>query len=80
MIWRTIYTLDGSCYPHQESQTNLLTDSFIMALRRFIARRGSPQEIYSDNGINFRGTEKELERSITDLDQDNIKWAGVGNV
>ena len=31
----------------------LTTDSFIDAFRRFIARRGQPQYIRSDNGKNF---------------------------
>ncbi|XP_077069937.1 uncharacterized protein LOC143722413 [Siphateles boraxobius] len=36
------------------------TDSFLMALRRFIARRGTPHELYSDQGTNFKGGEREL--------------------
>ncbi len=31
-----------------------------MSLRRFIARRGSPVELLSDQGTNFRGGEREL--------------------
>ncbi|CAG5036865.1 unnamed protein product [Parnassius apollo] len=31
-----------------------------MALRRFIARRGKPAVIYSDNGMNFKAAHKEL--------------------
>lgn len=33
-----------------------------MAIRRFVARRGSPQKYFSDNGTNFRGVAKELEK------------------
>jgi hypothetical protein len=36
------------------------TDSFLMALRRFIARRGTPHELYPDRGTNFKGEEREL--------------------
>ena len=39
---------------------NLTTDSFLQALRRFISRKGKPQQIYSDNGTNFVGAEKIL--------------------
>lgn len=40
---------------HLELTTSLSTKGFLEALRRFIARRGSPSIIYSDNG-NFVGT------------------------
>lgn len=39
---------------------SLDTDSFVLALRRFIARRGQVKEMRSDNGRNFIGGEKEL--------------------
>ena len=34
---------------------DLSTDYFIIALKRFNARRGRPLRIYSDNGTNFVG-------------------------
>ena len=34
---------------------DLSTDYFMIALKRFIARRGRPVRIYSDNGTNFVG-------------------------
>ena len=36
------------------------TDSFIQALRRFIARRGVVRSISLDNGTNFVGASNEL--------------------
>ena len=38
---------------HIELASSLDTESFINALRRFIARRGQPEEMRSDNGGNF---------------------------
>ncbi|UYV77367.1 hypothetical protein LAZ67_15000707, partial [Cordylochernes scorpioides] len=35
--------------------TSLTTETFIGAMRRFVARRGRPSTIYSDNGLNFVG-------------------------
>jgi len=40
---------------HIEIAHSLDTSSFINALRRFIARRGRPKHIFSDNGGNFVG-------------------------
>ncbi|XP_055626306.1 uncharacterized protein LOC129768584 [Toxorhynchites rutilus septentrionalis] len=53
-----------------------------MAIRRFISRRGSPSEIYSDNGTNFQGASRELREQIENLNKNlgeiytntNTKW------
>ena len=39
---------------HLELVSDLTSDAFIAALKRFIARRGIPSQIFSDNGTNFR--------------------------
>ena len=57
---------------HIEIANNLDTDSFINALRRFIARRGVPKEIRSDNGTNFKGGEKELRLALQEWNQDKL--------
>ncbi|XP_026061422.1 uncharacterized protein LOC113045324 [Carassius auratus] len=49
---------------------SLETDSFLMALRRFTARRGKPHELLSDQGTNFRGGERELREAFTALGPD----------
>ena len=49
---------------HVEVAHSLNTDSFINALRRFIARRGRPKEIRSDNGTNLTSAERELKHLI----------------
>lgn len=45
---------------HIEIAYSLDTDSFINALRRFIARTGLPQEMRSDSGGKFLAGEKDL--------------------
>lgn len=48
-------------------------DCFINILRRFINRRGPPKYIYSDNGTNFVGTEREIQEAIDNWNQKQIQ-------
>ena len=68
---------------HIEVVHSLDTDAFVNALRRFIARRGQPLQMRSDNGGNFVKGEKELQQAVRQWNQDkihgfllakNIKW------
>lgn len=45
---------------HLEAVSDLTKNSYIMTLRRFIARRGKPAEIFCDNGGNFVAAAKEI--------------------
>ena len=45
---------------HIELVSSLSTESFLLALKRFISRRGNPIVIHSDNGTNFKGANKRL--------------------
>ncbi|KAK3745439.1 hypothetical protein QZH41_005079 [Actinostola sp. cb2023] len=58
---------------HIEDVSSLATDTFILALRRFMSLRGCPREIWTDNGTNFTGAEKELRNSIKSLNEEAIK-------
>ena len=49
------------------------TDSFILALRRFIGRRGPVRSIRSDNGGNFVGAEEEMKKALLEMDQSRIR-------
>ena len=49
------------------------TDSFIQALRRFIARRGAVRSISSDNGTSFVGVSNELKKALDEMDQEQIR-------
>ncbi|XP_015123178.1 uncharacterized protein LOC107045415 [Diachasma alloeum] len=45
---------------HIEFATDLFTEGFLSAFRRFVSRRGVPEHVYSDNGTNFVGASREL--------------------
>ena len=45
---------------HLELVSDLASQAFVAALRRFISRRGKPCLIWSDNGTNFVGASREL--------------------
>jgi len=49
------------------------TDSFLNAFYCMANRRGLPEEMISDNGTNFVGTERELRELVEQLDQDKIE-------
>ncbi|GFX76127.1 integrase_H2C2 domain-containing protein [Trichonephila clavipes] len=66
--WIVLFTCAVYWAVHFELVESLTTDTFIQALRRFIARRGRISVLYSDNGTNFVGTNNALKT----LDWDKI--------
>ena len=67
-----LFTCLSSRAIHLESTVCMETDSFIQALRRFIARRGSVREIVSDNGKNFVGAENEWRKTYKEMNHTKI--------
>ncbi|GFT20836.1 integrase catalytic domain-containing protein [Trichonephila clavipes] len=59
-VWITLFTCAVYRALHLELVNALSSDAFLLALRRFIARRGRPRIIYCDNGTNFRGAFNDL--------------------
>ncbi|XP_035213196.1 uncharacterized protein LOC118187108 isoform X2 [Stegodyphus dumicola] len=55
---------------HFEIVNDLTSAAFIAALKRFIARRGKPSDIFSDNGRNFVGAHRELRAILKSLFKD----------
>lgn len=76
----TIFTCSLSRAVHLELLPSLETQKFIASLKRFMARRGRPQVIYSDNGGTFIKTSKWLRQLRKDehlqglLDECEINW------
>ena len=57
---------------HIEIGHSLSTDSFLMTLLRFVNRRGVPEVMFSDNGSNFIGAERELRSALDRLDRNKV--------
>ena len=58
---------------HLEMACTLDTDSCIHAIRRFVCRRGQVQHIWSDNGTNLVGAQKELKQALSSLNDKKIQ-------
>lgn len=58
---------------HLEMAYKLDANSFIMAFRRFIAIRGTPKVVFSDNGTNLAAGEKEMRENILSLDCSHLR-------
>ena len=56
--WCFLFTCMTARAVHIEIVSSMDTSSCVMGIERFIARRGSPSVIWSDNGTNFVGTKK----------------------
>ncbi|XP_062539093.1 uncharacterized protein LOC134207384 [Armigeres subalbatus] len=52
---------------HLELVSDLSTDAFIAALKRFVARRGKPVALFCDNATNFKGADRQLRELCSQL-------------
>ncbi|XP_055922811.1 uncharacterized protein LOC129953595 [Eupeodes corollae] len=72
---------------HLELVSDLTSEAFLAAFRRFVSRRGLCSNVYSDNGTNFQGARRCLnemhklvlseaynEEVATSLAKDSIAW------
>ena len=72
-----IFTCLTSRATHIEITPGLDTSSYINSLRRFIARRGSPKTVRSDNGTNLTSADKELRDSINSWNKCYLQEFGL---
>ncbi|XP_067613958.1 uncharacterized protein [Eurosta solidaginis] len=81
--WAVIFTCLIRRAAHLELAHDLSTNAFLLCLRNFINRRGTPIRIRSDNGTNFVGAQRELkeadrmlnfERISDEVTSRNIDW------
>ena len=62
--WGIVFKCMTTRCVHLDLLDSLNVDAFLMSLRRFIARRGKPFELLSDNGTNFVGGARELREAF----------------
>lgn len=65
--WGVIFKCMTTRAVHLDLLSNMDSDTFLMALRRFVARRGKPYELLCDQGTNFKGGERELRQAFNAL-------------
>ena len=65
--WVCLFTCLNTRVVHLDLTNSLSKEAFMMCLSRFSSIRGKPLVIYSDNGLNFVGVERELREAVTNL-------------
>jgi len=76
--WIAIFVCFSTKAIHLELTDDLSSMSFMATLRCFMSRRGKCAKLYSDNGINFIGAQKEfvsmIKKPSDDLEKEGIEW------
>ena len=63
-VYFVLFICQATKSVHLELSSDLSTQAFLAAFRRFISRRGKPTQIYSDNATNFVGANNELRKLV----------------
>ncbi|XP_055590561.1 uncharacterized protein LOC129742655 [Uranotaenia lowii] len=63
--WIALFTCLTTRAVHLEVAHFLTTASCISCVKRFVGRRGTPYEFFTDNGTNFQGAERVLREQIS---------------
>ena len=71
--WFCLFTCLTMRAVHLEVVPKLDTDICLNAIMRFIARRGKPNTIISDNGTNFVGAEREFAEYVAAWNKERIE-------
>lgn len=77
--WIVVFVCLVTRAVHLEPTDGLSTDDFLMAYQNFIGRRGHPERIYSDNGTNFVGANRELTEALQIWQQEKIQYYANAN-
>ncbi|MFH4977218.1 hypothetical protein AB6A40_003927 [Gnathostoma spinigerum] len=75
--WFALFTCFATRVIHLEVANDLSTSAFTDCFRRFIARRGVPKVMLSDNGTNFKLTASALKEVRDYLGNQLVEWRFV---
>lgn len=65
---------------HLELVGDLSSDAYLLALKRFISRRGKPAEIFSDNGKNFVGLKNNFAQFLSSCSNEITEYAASQDI
>lgn len=71
--WGVLFTCMTVRAVHIEIAPSLSTDSFLLVLKQFISRRGTPIKILSDNATNFRGASRVLLEEVEKISSAEVE-------
>lgn len=71
--WGVLFTCMTVRAVHLEVSPSLSTDSFLLVLKQFICRRGTPRKILSDNATNFRGASRVLLEEVDKISSSEVE-------
>ena len=60
-VWITLFVCGSTRAVHIEVVSSLSTDAFLLAFRRFVARRGMPSRVRSDNATTFKSASEKID-------------------
>ncbi|XP_035229606.1 uncharacterized protein LOC118201589 [Stegodyphus dumicola] len=77
--WIALFTCAMNRAVHHELVISMSTETFLLAFHRFVARRGKPSVVYSDNGTNVKGATSafaliDFEKIFLEARKEHITW------
>ncbi|VDM25203.1 unnamed protein product [Toxocara canis] len=72
--WIALFTCLTTRAVHLELASSLSAESCLNVFRRFLARRGQPETVISDNGKNFLLSQRVIDLATERLARKKIKW------
>lgn len=78
-VWVAVFVCFATRAIHLEVVNSCTTQCFLQAFKCFVARRGLPTDMYSDNGPNFKGTCPELRRMFKAIMRDPVLHNDLAN-